>query len=220
MSVYVREYIKACEAYGWNGGPEFSTTVIEMENKGEKRNAKWRYPRHFYSVPFMNIPITSYKYVKQMHLNRRGRWGAFLYNDRSDNYADNERFGTGDGTTDTFQLSKLSTVDGVDYSSAVYALYVPDESTLGAAVESDIVVTVNGTPTTAFTLNPHNGTVEFDSAPANGAALRWTGYFSRWVRFDQDRLPFSIDNLAGDQYLMNGNVDLIEVNPPSEAFGD
>jgi len=53
--------------------------------------------------------------------------------------------------------------------------------------------------------------VTFASAPANGAALTWTGEFRVQVRFDMDYLHFSIDDIGNDGFANNGSVDIIEV---------
>ena len=47
-----------------------------------------------------------------------------------------------------------------------------------------------------------------------GEILRWSGSFSVWVRFDNDRLPFSIDSRSGGDFVVNGSVDLLEMPPP------
>jgi len=47
----------------------------------------------------------------------RGRCHSFLHKDAGDYLAASEQFGVGDGTTKTFQLSKLSTMPG---TSATY----------------------------------------------------------------------------------------------------
>ena len=69
---------------------------------------------------------------------------------------------------------------------------------------------------TAVTVDHDRGLVTFGAAPANGAVLTWDGEFSHWVRFDMDRMPFSIDSISGDELVTNGTVELIEVNPPEE----
>ena len=52
------------------------------------------------------------------------------------------------------------------------------------------VITVSGTPTTAFTVS-NVGVVTFTTAPAVSAALLWSGSF-RWLcRLDSDEAEFS-----------------------------
>lgn len=214
MSAYIRAYIKAIEAFGWEGGLEFKTTITPMENGGERRNASWRYPKPSYSLPFRNILKSRYDFIREMHLNRRGRWGAFLYFDYQDRDADGDVFAIGDGVTKVFQLSKTSVVDGYEFERAATALYVPSPNMDGTAMESEIDIFVNSAIELGVTLNHDHGLVEFDVAPSVGEVLSWSGPSSEWVRFDNDRLPFTIDNKSGGEYVLNGTVDLVGVRPP------
>lgn len=214
---HLRAYIAACEGFGWAGGSEFETRIVTVGRR-ERRNANWEQPRHKFTLPFLNIGASDYASIKQMHLTCRAKLHGFLYRDRLDSTADAEQFGVGDGVEDTFQLSKLSVVDGVSYQRNVYALYAPDAADPATAVESTPTITIDGTPTAAFTVDPDRGEVVFDTPPANGAVLRWSGSFSIWVRFDQDWLPFSIDNRRGNNdYARNGQVDLIEIPEPDPS---
>lgn len=202
---YLRAQIEACESFGWEGGPEFKTRIVQMANKRERRNAEWAQPRHRYELPFQNIDPSDYASIKQMHLVCRGMLHTFLYRDPLDNTASNEVFAVGDGGQVEFQLSKPSVIDGVTYLRNVYALNDP----------VDIEVTVDGSPASGHTVDPDRGLVVFDTAPAEGAVLRWSGPFLVWVRFDSDWLPFSIDNKTEAGYASNGTVSLVEDNPPA-----
>lgn len=211
--IYIRKYIATCEGYGWTGGPVFNTRIVRMANGRERRNADQDQPQHVFSVPFNNIGQTQYAPIKQMHLNRRGQWGCFLFRDRLDDVADDEFFAVAVGGDTAFQLSKWSIQDGVGYQSKVHAIYSPDED--GEALDSAVVITVNGSPTTAYTLDRDTGIITFTAARTAGQVLRWSGAFSRWVRFARDDLPFSIDNKSGTEFVVNGSVDLIEMPAPS-----
>lgn len=202
---YLRAQIEACEAFGWEGGPEFRTRIVEMQNKRERRNADWAEARHRFTLPFQNIDPDRYANIKQMHLVCRGMLHAFLYRDPLDNEADDELLAVGDGTQTTFQLSKLSVIDGVTYQRNVYAL---------PGVTPGFAVTANDAPVASYTLDRDRGLITFDSPPANGALLRWSGPFLVWVRFNQDWLPFSINSRSANGFVHNGTVDLIEVPPP------
>ena len=201
---YLRAQIEQCPGFGWQGGPEFKTLIVSMLNGRERRNGEWQYARHSYSMPFLNITKEGYRNVKQMHYVCRGRLHCFQFKDELDSTADNEIFDTGNGVKTVFQLRKFSEVDGVVYDRNVYI------------VEPGVVITDNGTPVSP-TVDYDRGTVTFVTPPISGHVLRWTGSFLVWVRFNQDNLPFSIDNGngVGAQYI-NGTIDLIEVPPPTE----
>lgn len=211
--MYLRAFIDACEGFGWNGGPEFNTRIKTLQNGRERRNANWQQSRHRYALPFLNISAEQYAAVRQMFEVCQGMLHAFLYRDPLDYSATNEVFAVADGRS-TYQLIKVSVVDGVSYRRNVYALYVPDNA--GASDESSPIVTVDGTPT-AVTVDYDRGTVTFAVAPSAGSILRWSGEFAVWVRFDSDWLPFSIDQRRGHEYAHNGQISLLELPPPEEV---
>jgi uncharacterized protein (TIGR02217 family) len=200
MPEYLDAFIEQCPGYGWQGGPEFKTRIVEMKNGRENRNADWAFARHRFSTRFNNILPEPYRNIKQMHMVARGRLRNFKFRDELDFEATNEVFGEGDGTTTTFQLRKISVIDGVSYIRNTYVV-------IGA-----VVATVNGTPA-SVTVDSDRGEVTFAVAPADGAVLRGTWMFGVWVRFDQDYLPFSLD----DFQAVNGTIDLIEMPPPEPA---
>jgi len=200
--MHLDAYLAPCPGYGWEGGPTFNTSIDVLQNGDEYRNAEWAEARHGYSAPFLNIGKDAYLSLKRMFFACHGMLHAFRLVDELDSQADAEAFGIGTGTEDEFQLRKVSTVDGAEYSRNVYALpAVP-------------VITVNGVPTTAFSINLRTGRVRFDTAPAATAILRWSGAFDVWVRFATDSLRFSLDN----PNATNGTVELIEVPAPNEPI--
>lgn len=95
---------------------------------------------------------------------------AFAYTDDADNAVTAQGFGSGDGATTAFQLVRSR-------GGFVEPVYLP-----GAG----FTVSVNGTPTVAFTES--KGVITFTVAPANGALLTWTGAFAWICRFDEDSL--------------------------------
>lgn len=196
---YIRAEIEQCPAFGWQGGPSFKTLIVTMASGRERRNAEWAQARHSYSMPFLNISPESYRNIKQMHYVCRGMVNAFQFQDQLDYQADNDFFGVGDGVKTEFQLGKVSVIEGVSYDREIYL------------VRPGATFTDNGSTVTP-TVDEDRGLVTFSSAPADGNLLRWSGEFLLWVRFNQDDLPFSLDNLRA----VNGTVSLIEVPPPGE----
>lgn len=213
--MYLRKYIPACETFGWVGGPEFMTRIVEMRNGRERRNAEWANARHRFRLPYGNLKSSDYAKIKSHHLVCRGRLHNFLYQDRLDHSAQAAVFGIAEAGQTAFQLGKTSELDGVSYFREVNCLYRPDPASPGDALEVVPVIMVNDTPTTAFSVDPDTGAGEFDSPLTGGEVLSWSGEFSIWVRYDNDHLPWSIDNrFASGAYAINGTVDLIEMPPP------
>jgi uncharacterized protein (TIGR02217 family) len=199
--MHLDAYLAPCPGYGWEGTPRFSTNIVLLANGDEFRNADWIEARHEFVAPFLNISREAYREIRRMFYVCRGMTHAFRFKDELDYQADDETFGAGDGSTVAFQLAKISEADGLTYTRYVYAL------------RATPVITVNGTPTTAFSVNLRTGEIEFDVAPALAAVLRWTGEFDVWVRFATDTIPFTLDNPDAT----NGAVTVIEVPPPDEA---
>lgn len=199
---YLDVSFQQCAGYGWQGGPAFNTQIVAMQSGRENRNAMIAKARHQFQAPFQNISREAYRSIKQMHLVCRGMLHCFKFRDELDYQADNEVFAVGNGTQTKFQIGKTSVIDGVSYQREVYV------------IDGPATFTANNSPISG-TVDRDRGIVTFSSAPANGAVLRWSGEFMLWVRFNQDYLPFSIDNGNGQgAHFINGSVDLIEVPPP------
>ena len=198
---YLDAYLQPCPGFGWQGGPEFKTRIVEMRNGRERRNADIANARHGFSVPYRNIPKADYAQVKQMHLVARGMLHAFKFRDQLDYQAVDEVFGEGDGVTTVFQLRKVSTVDSVSYIRETYVIsddFVP-------------MLETNGSPAGAHSIDADRGLVTYSVAPAAAAVLSGTWNFDLWVRFNQDNLPFSIDQVRD---YASGTLNLIEIPPP------
>lgn len=194
---HLDEPLPACAAYAFQIGPEFQTLITTRRNRRERRNAELSQVLHRATLPVQNVSEVIYRALKRHFLVCRGRLHTFPLTDPVDHEAVDEPFGVGDGVTLVFQLRKVSTVDGVDYEREIY---LPR----GAVIED------NGSPASP-TVGAETGEVTFAVAPAVGHVLTWSGEFDLKVRFDNDYLPFSIDNHGRDGYLMNGSIDLVEV---------
>ena len=140
--------------------------------------------------------------------------GVFLYRDRLDDTATDDLFAVAKPGQTEFRLAKQSELDGIPYERRVCALYIPDPDNPGAALDAPVAIAVNGTPTTAYTLDRDTGELVFDTTMTGGEALTWTGRFSLWVRFESDRLPFTIINRNADSYLIEGSITLVEEPAP------
>lgn len=187
--------------FGFTSIPTFQTDIADMAGGRERRNAEWSVVRHRFTAPYKNIPSPAYLEIKRVFLICRGRAHTFLHRDWSDFSAADEPFGIGDGATKVFQLSKLSQIAGVPGATYTRIVNKPDVG---------VVVKVSGVPTAA-TVSMLTGTVTFDTPPALGAQLTWSGEFFVQVRFDADTLPWSLDDKNASSFVTNGSVDLMEV---------
>jgi uncharacterized protein (TIGR02217 family) len=198
--MFIDTELDICPGFGWQGGPEFTTRMVSNKAWVERRNANNIQCRHHYTLPLQNITSAQYLLkLKQAFMACRGMLHSFKVKDYSDFEADDEVFGIGDATTTIFQLRKDSI-----FGIAVYTRIITKP-------QADIVIKVNGTPTAA-SVDTLTGRITFSPAPAHDAILAWAGEFRVPVRFNTDILSNSIDNLTGgEEYIMNGSVDLIEV---------
>lgn len=187
--------------WGFQCGPTFSTTIVNLRNGREKRNAAWLHPKHKASAQFSSLEVDQFLYLKDLFLQSRGMTYAFLFRDWTDYEADDEKFGVGDGTTKTFQLSKTSSLPGgTPYTRIV------------RAPEAGVVIKSAGTVVASASVSQADGSVAFSAAPASGAQLTWTGRYYLVMRFDSDELMATVQQVFDNQGrpCMDGSVDLIE----------
>lgn len=139
------------------------------------------YPTYSWDVPFNGFLRSGAAFQEWQKLqdflnNLYGGLGLFLYTDSNDNAATAQNFGTGDNVTTTFQL-----VRQLPGGTFVEPVFFPNTLTQ---------VTVGGTPTSSYVINPY-GTITFNSVPAGGAVLAWTGTFYWGCRIDEDQTQFA-----------------------------
>lgn len=140
------------------------------------------YPKYKYELSFDVLRSDSVNLEWQTLLTFYNRVGGdaqlFQFNDVDDTSVTDQALGTGDGTTTAFQL--VRTMTGTGGNTFVEPVWLP----IGTPV-----VKINGTPTVLFTLGA-TGLITFNSAPANGAALTWTGTYNWPCRFDDGSADF------------------------------
>lgn len=169
--------------------PSFSTSISKAASGREIRVAYMASPMYTFKLvhEFLRdkmttqnptTPYNEFRLLAGFFNARQGSFDSFLFDDNTDNSATAQQFGTGDGTTTSFQLGRI--VGG------------------GTGGLLEPVMNINGTPTiykagvatTAFTLGS-TGVVTFSSAPASGVALSWTGGYYFRVRFETDSTDFA-----------------------------
>lgn len=162
--------------------PMFTTGVQTAASGREIAAAYESTPRYRWKIRY-NVLRSRAALVETQKLwgffnSRLGRWGVFYYLDPLDNTVAAEPFGTGDGVTTTFQLSR-AVGRGTTYpaSEPVYACWLQPVVKVGATI-------------TTVTVAPW-GVVTFASPPAAAAALTWSGSYLFVCRWDQDDLPLA-----------------------------
>jgi len=160
---------------------EFHTRVQKAVSGREVRLAFMSSPMYTFKLSYSVLrQDTAYNEMKTLagfFLARLGSFDSFLYLDPTDNTATNAAFGVGDGSTTQFQLIRPYGAPGNVLNEQVQNPLPP------------LTIKVGGSTVTGWTQS--NGLVTFNTAPANGAALTWSGQFYYRVRFKEDVSEFN-----------------------------
>ena len=185
--------------------PEFSTSISLTASGFERRNSQWSDARMHYDVGPGIRSEAELGTLLEFFRARRGPARGFRLSDPFD-FSSNRLTGTptatdqligiGDGGTATFRLAKSY---GPGSDPQVRRITRPRGET--------ILVSVDGVPTTDWTLSP-GGRIILGEAPAVGAEVCAGFLFDVPVRFAQDRLDISGSTFAAGEVP---SVPLIEV---------
>ena len=134
-----------------------------------------------------------------------GGAGLWLFTDPQDNTLTVAQFGTGDGTSKIFQLSRN-----------IYGQPDIIQNTNGTPV-----IKVNGTITAPASIST-TGVVTFTTAPASAAVLTWSGSFYYLCRFSEDTIDstrnFTVNN-GVDHWMIQGVKFSSEFQGDVSVFG-
>jgi len=170
--------------WGITKTPMWSTQVMTAQSGVEYRASNWSYPRWKFSLPveFLRQFSTYSEYSTLVGFcnQMNGQFANFLYSDTSspDNTATSQPLGVGTGSTIAFPL--VRTLGG--FTEPILAVNTISQ------------VTVNGTPTSAYTLSSSfgyaNDTINFTTAPLLNASVAATFTFYFVCRFLSDEPEF------------------------------
>ncbi|WP_237155553.1 DUF2460 domain-containing protein [Oryzibacter oryziterrae] len=197
-------------ALGASGGPERRTDIVSLASGREVRNSRWADSRRRYDASSGIKTLDDLSAVIAFFEERRGRLYGFRFRDRADDRSCaaglapaplDQRIGTGDGGTRSFQLIKT-------YGSS----FAPYVRTIAKPVAGSVTVAVAGTtlPPGSVAVNTATGMVTLASAPANGAAVTAGFLFDVPVRFDTDQLTLELAHFNAGSLPA---IPLIEVLP-------
>lgn len=187
-----------------SGGPERLTRIVTLGSGREERSTPWAQSRRRYDAGYGVRSLDDIHAVIEFFEARMGRLHGFRWKDWSDWRSGppsqepsplDQRIGTGDGTTTTFQLVKI-------YASGSQSHSRP----ITHPVEGSISAAIDGSPS-AFALEP-GGVIRLDTPPSSGAQITAGFAFDVPVRFDSDRLDI---NLAGFEAGDIPSIPLIEL---------
>lgn len=161
--------------------PAFATKIQRSVSGHEARAAFQAYPLWTFTLAYNVLRAGAERELQALagfFLARRGAWDSFLFLDPDDSAVTDQALGTGNGVATQFQLKRT-------FGYGAGAVF--DEPVHNVAAIANIKLA--GTPTAAYTINS-TGLVTFNSAPANGAAVTWSGTYYHRCRFAEDEMDF------------------------------
>ena len=196
---------------GSRGGPVRRTDIVTLSSGREQRNSRWAGSRRRFDAGLGVRTIDALQAVIAFFEERRGRLTGFRFRDRTDWRSGppskeptpmDQRLGTGDGATLSFQLTKT-------YGSSFAPYHRPIAKPVGGTVR----VALNGVEQpvgSAFNCDPATGLVTFMTAPPAGAVITAGFAFDVPVRFDTDELDIDLSAFDAGEIP---KIPLIEIIP-------
>jgi uncharacterized protein (TIGR02217 family) len=106
--------------------PIWSTGIQQAQSGRERRRMQWSYPIWSFKVGYEVLrDSATYAELQKLYAffnSHAGRFQEFFFYDPSDNVVSGARFGTGDGATTAFQLSRTITGGAISFTEPVRGL--------------------------------------------------------------------------------------------------
>lgn len=176
---------------GAQGGPSFSTTILELQSGFEQRNINWEYPRLEWDLSYGIQSKSDLQSVMNAYYVAQGRGHSFRFKDYSD-------YQVGDDANDTpvsifvasggetqVQAIKPYSFAGSTFNRALTRLVTGTVRVFIDAVEQTI--------TTDFTVDVETGVITFLSALSAAEVVGLICEFDVPVRFNDDKLDVRME---------------------------
>lgn len=195
-------------AFTSQGGPQRQSQVVFLGSGTRATNARWFGSVGSWDLVYGKKTLNELYVVGEFFEARNARLIGFRFQDRRDNLScpplnqptpTDQQFGTGDGVTTVFQLSKTYTSGPSSYIKPIFK-----------PVIGQVQIANNGALVSpaAYTIDFTTGLVTFTAAPASGHALRWGGQFDKPVQFGIDKL---VVQLTDPGYGLIQSLPLLEM---------
>lgn len=191
------------------GGPERRTEIVTLSNGFEERNTPWAHSRRRYDAGAGMRSLDDIATLVAFFEARRGMLHGFRWKDWADYRSSapsalpgfrDQRIGTGDGVTASFQLSKTY---APGLSSYTRPIVKPVAGTVLAGVGADeLVAGVH------FEVDATTGIVTFAVPPGPGEEVTAGFEFDVPVRFDTDTIRASVASFQAGEVP---DVPVVEV---------
>ena len=187
----------------WNitKAPKFATRTQTAISGRELRVADYPFPRWVWSLQYEFLRDqhdtrygaalgTGYDELRELmgfYTRQLGSFDTFLYDDPSDDFAQNQGIAIGNGTTTAFQL--IRTLSAPSYGG-LFTEPITQPALISAVYINNVAIpnaSTSGPPN--WTLGA-NGVITFAPAPANGAVISATFSYYWPVHFTEDTAEF------------------------------
>lgn len=196
---FVNERLSTKVAYGFAGGPEWSTQVVKLANGREARNGQWLYPTHRYSAQYKNFERAQQQEILAAFHALRGQLHVCRLKDWNDFTATSE---TGDW--EPLLLPEVGTSNPAQLLKNYFMGSQATARLIQAPVET-VTVYRNGIAVTC-TIDYETGLVTPASDWVAGT-YTWDGEHDVWVRFASDYNAFA----RNDYRVATADIELVEV---------
>lgn len=169
--------------------PLWNTLVEQTASGAEFRTATQQYPIYEFDLKYEYLTTADVNNILGLYLNSQGGFNPFYFDHPNDDTISTPLgFGTGDGTTTKFSLSK-STGSFIEPAGG-------QTGTFGTVTAPGVTVIFdNGTAVAPANYSLSDGglggVVTFTVAPLNTHVLTWTGLYKYLCRFKDDQLDIS-----------------------------
>jgi len=156
--------------------PQWSTRIQKAVSGKEVRAANMAYPLYNFTLVFEYLSLADVQNMLAFVMSVKGAWDNWLFVDQSDNTVLPTQIGIGNGGNTTFQLGRLN---GTTWEQIQNPTGTPVIMANGLIVSSS-----------TYTISP-TGQVVFNTPPASGVVISWSGNFAYRCRFDVDTTDLS-----------------------------
>lgn len=165
-------------AYGFTGGPDWSTSRTPMRNGIVRRNGNWDWPLHRYACDYALLADEVFEELRAMTYIARGGLYAFRFKDWDDYRAVHQPIGIGNGSSAPMQLAVQYTKGPVTFTRRIV---LPLSPTVSDEDGAPVPVSVD----------PLTGLATPTGTWPTGKALFWDGEFDVPTYFERDFNPIT-----------------------------
>ncbi|ETO91083.1 MAG: hypothetical protein P857_158 [Candidatus Xenolissoclinum pacificiensis L6] len=181
------------------GGPSFSTEIVQSANGLEQRYSKWYNPINTYNVSHGIKTQQQMEQLLKFFYVHKGRYCGFRFKDILDYYAHMEHIGTTDGISQKYQIIKKYQIENMVY---IRKIFKPVPNTVSIQLENKTL------QPTEYSIDHTQGLIIFNTIPQEKQKIFVSYEFDVPVRFESDQFTGMVS--AKGFYTWN-NIILQEI---------